>query len=67
MKEINIREIEEGITSEDFDEAKKCEHLLYDESNGSALWHKCFCDFAPKDRNMPQHCNLVWRGSCCKK
>lgn len=67
MKEINIKELEEENTSEDFIEAKKCEYLLYDKNGGPALWHKCFCDYAPKNRNVPQHCNLVWRGSCIKK
>jgi len=66
MKKVNTREIQEGITSKDFIKAKKCEFLLYDENGGPALWHRCFCDYATKDRNMPQPCNLVWRGNCVK-
>lgn len=64
MNKIDIRAIQNGITSEDFIEAKKCPHLLYDKNYGAALWHKCFCNFTPKDRGMPQSCNLVWRGEC---
>lgn len=64
MKKIDIRTIQEGITSKDFVKAEKCEHLLYDENYGAALWHKCFCGFTPKDGGMPQPCNLVWRGKC---
>lgn len=64
MNKIDIKAIQEEITSEDFVKAKKCPHLLYDENYGAALWHKCYCNFTPKDKGMPQSCNLVWRGEC---
>jgi len=37
MRKINIRKIQKGITSKNFNEAKKCQYLLYDENSGPAL------------------------------
>ena len=66
MKAINVREIHDKNTAEDFAEAKKCDDFLYDKDGGPATWHRCFCGAMPGQRGIPEHCNLVWRGQCIK-
>ena len=66
MKRINVREINDKNTAEDFVEAKQCDNFLYDDNGGPSTWHRCFCDAVPRRRNVPEHCNLVWRGKCVK-
>lgn len=66
MKSINVREINDKNTAKDFAEAKKCKDFLYDCGGGPATWHCCFCDAVPRQRDVPQYCNLVWRGKCIK-
>lgn len=66
MQSINVREINDKNTAEDFIKAKKCKDFLYDVGGGPATRHRCFCDAVSRKRNVPEYCNLVWRGRCIK-
>lgn len=64
MNMIDTKKIKDRNTTEDFTEAKKCSHFLYDENGGPATWHCCFCDAVPRQRGIPAYCNLVWHEKC---
>ncbi|KKN78867.1 hypothetical protein LCGC14_0346390 [marine sediment metagenome] len=67
MKTIDTAQIRKANTEGDYVKAEICQYFLYDKDGGPALWHRCFCDYAPRDRDMPQTCELVWRGHCIKR
>ncbi len=67
MNKINVKEIENRNTVEDFAQAKRCDNFLYNKNGGPATWHRCFCDAVPRRRSIPESCSLVWHGQCIQR